>query len=248
MINTTGFFEAIFKHAKENSVIIMSEEGNILHINKAFSKAFGYHIKDLSGKHFRVLFTEKDKDAKKPELEIKDVLASNSKSDNNYLIDKKGVPVWVMGESVSVSNISKEKFIVKIIQDIHAQKQLEHFLLESKEFIDIIFNSIKDVSLVTLDSGLKIIKVNAAFLKMFGIKKMPGEGTKLSQLENNFWKNTELKKQLVAILVTHKIMKNESFIYKDAHGKDKKLLINSKLIESEGREKSVLLVIKKEND
>ena len=182
MIDTTGFFNDIFKHAKENSVIIMDLEGNILQVNKAFKNAFKYYDKDVTGKHFRLLFTEKDRLAKKPEKEINDVIRFNSKSDNNYLLTKKGAALWVMGESVMAGNEANERFIVKIIQDIHTQKQLESFLLESREFIDVLFESIKDASLITLDSMLRIIKINKAFIKMFELEKKPEQGSRLNHL------------------------------------------------------------------
>lgn len=246
MIDTKGFFMDIFKHAKENSVIIMDVEGKILHVNKAFKEAFKYQDKDVTGQHFRMLFTEKDRLSEKPEREIQDVARFTSKSDNNYLVTKKGNPLWVMGESVLVSNENKERFIVKMIQDIHAQKQLESFLLESREFINVLFDSIKDASLITLDPLLKIIKTNRAFTKMFELEKKPTEGTRLNQLDNSFWKNPALKKQVFDIILNQKPMKNEIHIFKSKSGKEKRYSFTSKLFEGGEKEKLVLLVIKEE--
>ncbi len=221
MINTEGFFAAIFKNARENSVIIMDEAGHILYVNKGFVSAFGYQQKDLTGKHFRMLFTEADQQIKKPEREIADTISDGSKADNNYLVHKKGTPLWVMGESVSVMNSAKEKYIVKIIQDIHAQKQLERFLLESTDFLDTIFESFADTSLIILDSGLRILKTNKAFLKMFGLKKSPAAESRLSQSGHAFWRTAEIKKQLTDILVNRLRMKNAIHTIKNAAGKEK---------------------------
>ena len=243
MINTQGFFTDIFKNARENSVIILNVKGEILHVNKGFMAAFGYKLNDLSGKHFRILFTEKDRLSRKPEREVSVTLAKGSKSDNNYLVNKKGDTIWVMGESVLVSNIDKEKFIVKIIQDIHAQKRLEHFLVESTEFLDIIFDSIKDTSLIVLDSSIRIIKTNKAFVKMFGLTAFPETGTKLSQVDN-FWKGTAIKTKLLDLLIKQHPIKNEVFSLKDKKGKEITISINAKLMEKEGREKRILLVLK----
>ncbi len=243
MISTQGFFTDIFKNARENSVIIMNTKGEILDVNKGFIAAFGYKLKDLSGKHFRILFTEKDRAAKKPEKEVTVTLSKGSKSDNNYLLNKKGETIWVMGESVLVSNINKEKFIVKIIQDIHAQKRLEHFLVESADFLDIIFDSIKDTSLIVLDSSIRIIKTNKAFSKMFGLGSIPEPGTKLSLVENSFWRGAEIKTKLLDLLVNQKPIKNEQFVLKDKKGKIASISINAKLMVKEGREKRILLVL-----
>ena len=244
MIDTSSFFLDIFKNAKENSVIIMDIQGMILHVNKGFKNAFKYQDKDVTGMHFKMLFTEKDRLAKKPEREIEDVVRFNSKSDNNYLVTKKGVPLWVMGESVLAGNDANKQFIVKIIQDIHAQKQLESFLLESREFIDVLFESIKDFSLIILDSMLKVIKTNKAFTKMFELEKKLPEGTRLNQLNSSFWKNPALRKQLFDIILNDKPMKDAIHIFKSKAGKEKKYSFTSKLYEGGAKEKLVLLVIK----
>ena len=240
---TLEFFKDFFKNAHENFVIIMNLEGNILYTNKAFRVTFGYKLLDLEGRHFRFLFTKEDQQINKPEIEIEDVVAKGSKSDNNYLVHANGSSIWVMGESILVKNVGDENFIVKIIQNINSQKQLEHFLLESKEFIDVIFDSIKDTALMTLDSTVKIIKTNKAFVQMFGLKKKVEEGSRIAQLDNPFWKSALIKQDVMQILLSNKQMKNTLYQY-TRNGVEKQCSINSKTIVSNGEEKMILLVIK----
>lgn len=226
MINTEGFFKDIYKNARENSVIVMDNKGYIIQVSRSFTTAFGYAAKDVTGKHFRMLFTLHDRKIKKPENEIKEALAEGSKSDNNYLLHKDGTPIWVMGESLTVENTDKERYLVKIIHNIHAQKQLERFLLESTEFVDTIFDSIKDTSLIILDSALKVVKTNKAFTKMFGLASSPAEGTRLTQLDGNFWNSPEIKKQLMDIIVNRKALKNERFVFTGKGGKEKTISLD----------------------
>ena len=78
---------------------------------------------------------------------------------------KMEVKLWVAGESVLIED-NEKTYIVKVIHNIHAQKQLERFLLQSHEFIDTIFDSIKESALLILDSSIRIIKVNQCFYKI----------------------------------------------------------------------------------
>jgi PAS domain S-box-containing protein len=243
MINTLGFFDGIFKHAVENSILIMNIEGKILDVNKGFMNAFGYTKKELVGKNFAILFTDKDREEKKPEIEIKTALAKGNKSDNNYLLNKEGLPIWVLGESIAAINKEGEKYVVKIIQNINTQKKLEGFLIESDEFIHTIFDSVKDTAFVILNSELRIIRTNKVFLKIFNLTKSATEGVKLSKLNNVFWKSTEIKKEITNVLVTRAVMKNVYYNYTNAAGKIKQLLITSKLMENEQVGKTILLVI-----
>lgn len=243
MINTQGFFEYIFQNAKENSVILMSQKGVILEVNRSFLSAFGYKQSQLVGKNFSILFTEKDQLAKKPGLEIRSTLSKGSKSDNNYLVHKNGTPIWVMGESISVRNRDGEKFIVKIIQNINSQKDLERFLVESNDYLNIIFDSVKDAAFVILNSEMRIIRSNKIFLKTFNLNQAPAELMKLWNLETGFWRNVEIRQRLTDIIVLKKHMKNMEFIYTTSAGKEKKLEITSRFLENEGMERNILLVI-----
>ncbi len=243
MINTEGFFDHIYKNARENSVILMDAKGRILQVNQSFIDAFGYSCEDLQGKHLKILFTSKDKKLKTPEREIETALAQGSKSDNNYMVHKDGTPIWVMGESVKVKNTDGELFIVKIIHNIHAQKQLEKFLLSSNEFIDTIFDSIKDTGLVILNTELRILKCNKAFLKIFQLKSSPEHGYRLSKLDHGFWRKQDIRNSLMDLIVNKAAIKNAIFPMTTEKGLERKISINSKFIEGEEMEKQILLVI-----
>lgn len=243
MINTQGFFDGLFKNAKENSVLLMDTKGNILQVNQNFSGAFGYKPQSLTGKNFAVLFTEKDRLAKKPEREVKLALLKGSKSDNNYLVHKDGTPVWVMGESIAVTNVDGEKYLLKIIQNIHTQKKLEHFLIESNEFFNAIFDSVKDVGFLILNTELRVLRINKTFKKLFGLKTTAVEGSKFSELDNAFWRSQDIKRRLADLIVNRKAMKNELFQFTNPAGKPKSMHITSKLMENEEVEKTILLII-----
>ena len=243
MINTLGFFEGIFKHAVENSILILDVNGKILDVNKGFMNAFGYKKSELVNKNFEILFTDADRADKKPMLEIKAALLKGAKSDNNYLLNKEGLPIWVLGESLSATNDAGEKYVVKIIQNINTQKKLEGFLIESDEFIHTIFDSVKDSAFVILNTELRIMRANKVFLKIFKLKKADTEEVKLSKINNSFWKRSDVRKEITDVLVTRKIMKNVPFNYTNASGKVKQIFITSKLMDNVQAGKTILLVI-----
>ncbi len=244
MIKTDRFFDEIFKNSKENSIILMDDTGKILDANKGFLNAFGYSKKNLTGKNFEILFTPKDKEDNKPALEVKRTLAYGSSSDNNYLLNKDGIPVWVLGEAIMMKNDEGEKSIIKIIQNINTQKKLEGILLESDEFIHTVFDSVQDAAFVILNSELRILRANKMFLTLFKLKKADVTEVQLLKIDNSFWKTVEIKKDITNMLVTKTAMKNVPFKYKDRFAKSKDLLISSKLMENEGTGRTILLVIK----
>lgn len=247
-IEYTGFFQHIFSHARENSIIVMTTTGRIVDVNQGFIDCFGYKKTELVGKNFKLLFTAHDRKLKKPELEVEMANRLGFKSDNNYLVRKNGSTIWVMGESIRVENEKGKTYLVKIIQDIDEQKQLEKFLVNSTEFINTIFDSIKDTGLLILDSELKIIKCNTGFQQIFDLKTKPLNNLRLSRTEHSFWRKQDVRKKLLEMIVQKKPIRNEQFSFIDSKGNEKLISFNSKFINTDDNEKQILLVIKIVNE
>ncbi|MGI8581336.1 MAG: PAS domain-containing sensor histidine kinase [Chitinophagaceae bacterium] len=161
-----NYFEALFRKTKQNTVLLMDAEGIIEEINTAFTKCFGYADNDIIGKHLRILFTEEDQKKGLPEKEISNVLQRGQCMDNNYLVNKNKTITWVSGESILVENDKGDRSILKVIQNIHAQKTSEDSLDRMNELNESILRSIEDVVIV-LNTEMKLIKANKNFSKLF---------------------------------------------------------------------------------
>src|SRR3954463_9529869 len=229
-MDTSEFFDSFYKNAKENSVIIMNTEGFILKVNDSFTTAFGYGNDDLVEKNFSLLFTDEDKKNDRPASELRTAKTKGCASDDNYLVHKNGARVWTSGESIFIHTNREEEYIIKVIQNIDAQKQLEGFLTESNEFIESIFESVKDVALIILDSLMRIIKANNVFIKLFEIERPLKEQSRLTDLNNSFWNNEDIKKEIRNIIVTNKEIKEKEFQLETKSGKTKTISLRSKSI------------------
>ncbi len=161
-----NYFAALFNNSVENNVILMDNKGNIIAINDAFTKCFGYEPKDLIGQNMCVLFTEEDKKKGKPEEEVRKVLSYRQASDDNDLVAKDKTVTWVKGESVLVTNDEGDERILKVIQDIHKQKTSEISRQQLHDFNESILRSIDDMVIV-LDDKMNILKANKSFSAVF---------------------------------------------------------------------------------
>lgn len=220
----------------------MDEEGTILKINKAFTKHFGYDPDDLTGKNFSILFTEKDKEIKKPEREIQEVITQGASNDENYLVHKDGNKIWVSGESVLAEHDGKT-YLLKIVHNIHAQKQLERFLLQSHEFIETVFESVKESALIILDSHLRVVKVNTAFKDLFQLEKPPAEGCRLTEIDHPFWQRSDVKQETISFLVAYNTTTDKIFEMETRTNELKRLNFQAKLVEGTAESERKLLVM-----
>ena len=238
-------FEAIFANAKANAIIVMDPNGMVDRVNNAFTTAYGYTTEDLKAKHFRLLYTEKDKLTRRPEIELNTVHREGSSSDENYLVHKDGTYVWVTGESILVKT-EADTYVVKFIHNIHAQKQLERYLLSTSELLESLFESVQQSGLMILDSTLKIIKMNGQFRKMFQVAEPLHEGTRLQQIPNQFWSTEDIKNDLRNAVVSGTALQKEYVMDKGDHA-FQRLHITAKIITSDdGSEKRLLLMVKEE--
>ncbi|WP_431209651.1 PAS domain-containing protein [Puia sp. P3] len=164
------YYHAFFEYAKKNSVLIIDPNGIILEANRAFLASFGYDESDIVGENFSILFTESDQKKDLPLRELRTVIDEGQSFDNNYLVNKNKTLTWVSGESILLTNDRQERRILKVIQNIHAQKESEFSIIRLNNFNENILGTIED-GVIVLDENLKILKANHSFTQIFNFDK-----------------------------------------------------------------------------
>jgi len=162
------YYHALFANPKKNSVLLLDEEGIILQVNRAFLLSFGYDEAELIGENFGKLFTAEDREKDMPMREVRTVLDEGQSFDNNYLVNRNGMLTWASGESVLLTNARGRRCVLKVIQNIHVQKESERSIIRLNSFNENILASIADGVLV-LDKTLRVVKANRAFLELFSL-------------------------------------------------------------------------------
>ena len=241
-VETKDFYQSLFRNAKQNAMLLMDTEGYILQSNKAFEDHFGYTEKDVFGKHTRMLFTQEDQNLKKPEMEIATVKEHGAADDNNYIVHKDGSLVWVTGESILVES-GNTLYISKVIHNIHTQKVMERFLIETNEFVESIFKTIKD-ALVVVDSNIRIIKGNKAFYEVFEIPEETIEGILLYDLNYAFWNDSGMQGKLETMIEENDFFETKLFEWKKPNGLRRIMNVTANIMDyNADKKKRILLVI-----
>jgi PAS domain S-box-containing protein len=240
--HTQQLFYEVFNNAKANGIIIMDEKGIIQQVNGAFTTAFGFTTEDLKSKHTRTLFLEKDQLTLLPEIELNQTHREGTSSDENYLVHKDGTPIWITGESILVKD-KNSTIIVKIIHNIHAQKQLVRYLLSTTELVESLFKSVQS-GLIILDSRLKVIKTNEPFHKLFHLAEPCTKGARLQQINHPFWSGDEIKNDLRSVLVNARVLNKEYLVDKENRQFHRLHITSKTIVSDDGTDKQILLMIK----
>ncbi|MEO7961426.1 MAG: PAS domain S-box protein, partial [Ginsengibacter sp.] len=160
------YLASFFERSQLHSILLLDKDGAIVRVNTAFEDAFGFTELDLKGRNFSMLFTDSDQKKELPKRELEKVLATGQANDKNFLVSKHQGPVWVNGESVLLTGESMEPFILKVVQDIHTEKESEHIIENINKFNENVLMSIKDVVIV-INQSFRVIKYNTALQKTF---------------------------------------------------------------------------------
>jgi len=239
--HSLDYYQALFENPKKNSVLLLSESGSILKVNRAFQLSFGYDEGDLLGEHFGMLFTEEDQQKELPLREIKTVMDEGQSFDNNYLVNKNGARTWVSGESVLLKNDSGRRFVLKVIQNIHTQKESELSIVRLNSFNENILASIEDAVLV-LDQEVTIVKANRAFLTLFGLPEAHLRHVDFEGLLQSFDHREELEKAITGALAGILPSLPLHLELKDAEGVEKYFEVSVLRLESLLGETNALLI------
>lgn len=242
-MDTAQFFDYYFNNAAVNSIIVMDSGGIVLDVNQSFTKNFGYENEEIRGKHFKILFNQLDQSLNKPAKEVETVLNTGQANDENYIVHKNGHEIWCTGETILVKAADGQSYMVKDIVNLQAKKQLQLFLAATEELLQRIFDTSGEIPMMILDGSMKVQKVNRAFVDLFETGGMPDAGSRLSDINNAFWQEQSMKKELSNMIVTNQPLRRKEFMFTTKSGELKMLMLDSKIIDNLQKGKTIFLII-----
>jgi PAS domain S-box-containing protein len=235
------FYRSLFDKPKTNSVLLIDPNGIILDANRAFLISFGYDSADIIGQNFSLLFSEGDQKKDLPTREINTVLDEGQSFDNNYLVNKNKTLTWVSGESLLITNDKHQKCILKIIQNIHTQKESEFSIVRLNNFNENILGSIED-AVIVLDADLKILKANRSFTQIFNFSDKQVSLIDFKAFIRSFDINSELYNVIINI-VQSKLTISKIQLDFDGAGPDRRTFdVSCSKLDEQGEQTRVLLI------
>ncbi len=220
-------------------MVAVDRRGNLLMINEAIERLIGVPIEEFTSGRQKIL------DYYPPGLarEIMRILKSDTYGPPGVIVDYEAYVLNHKGEKVPVSfsgsllkKNGKVQMTIGIVRDIRKRKALQQQLLNSKQFLDLIFNTMSD-GIRVIDESLTIQYEN---LKM---KELLGEGLGKKCFQTHL-RGREGRKEPCADCPAFPIQKGRGFTREIAGENGKTYLITSTVLDMEGETPSILQVIK----
>ncbi|MDQ2720900.1 MAG: PAS domain-containing sensor histidine kinase [Bacteroidota bacterium] len=239
--SSLDYFESLYNNAKQNCVLIMDTEGDVIAINAAFTKCFGYAEKDIVGKNAAILFTEEDLKAGMFKKELSNVLHYRQAFDNNYLVNKNKTVIWASGESMLVRHSDGRETILKVIQNIHERKLSEIALRHLNDFNESILGSIED-AVIVIDKEMNILKANNAFINLFKSDVPDILSFNFSDLIKPYDSNSDMHELVENVFINSKAFSNKQIELNTAKGEERMFEVSCTPLQTSG-DRNVLIII-----
>ncbi len=231
----------------------------IIYSNKAFERLTGYGYNDIVGHNCRFL---QSADREQP---ARAIIAEAIRNGENLTIEiknyrKDGQLFW---NELSIAPIKNDQgevtHFIGVQNDITRRKQAEEklelerqqteekikqrteSLRQNEEYLESVIQTIRE-SLVVLDPNLRVLTVNASFLRTFKVSATETIGKLLFDLGNRQWDIDDLRQLLETILPTNNPVLDFEVEHDFPHIGRKTMLLNAHRVELEGQYKDRILL------
>jgi two-component system CheB/CheR fusion protein len=154
-IPTAEFYSQVIDSLQDYSIFTVDNDLVINSWNSGAQKIFQYDTEEIVGKHFEVIFTEEDRKAGAPALEIETALKDGRAVDNKWHICKDGSKFYAYGLVFPLTGINGEMLgYVKILRDLTERKKSEDAIARYVKELEEL-NSHKESVLAILSHDLR---------------------------------------------------------------------------------------------
>ena len=97
----TAVARSVLQDVASHAIVALSAEGRVLYWSSGAQAITGFSAAEAPGMHFRQLFTEADRVAGIPEVEISTALTTGRAEDSRWHLRKDGSRFWADGVTTS---------------------------------------------------------------------------------------------------------------------------------------------------
>lgn len=163
-LRSESVFRRLVEGIRDYAIFLLDPKGNVASWNAGVERIKGYSAEEIIGKHFSVFYPEADKEAGKPEYELKVAAKVGRFEDENWRIRKDGSRFWA---NVIITRVEDEagKLIGfgKITRDLTERRVAE-------QRYRLLVEGVSDYAIFSLDANGHVSSWNTGAERIKGYK------------------------------------------------------------------------------
>lgn len=162
-------FALLVDSIMDYGIFILDPNGIIKSWNRGAARIKGYSANEVIGKHFSVFYTQKDRDRHHPERELETAKNEGRYEEEGWRVRKDGTQFWaniVITHLVTAEGV--DLGFSKVTRDLTEKKNAEDALRLSEENARLVYESVKDYAIISLDPDGIIVGWNEGAQRIKG--------------------------------------------------------------------------------
>ena len=175
-------FHIQLESVRDYAIVMLDPQGNLLNWNPGAERLRGYRAEEIIGKHFSCFYTEEDRDAGRPDDNLKRAAAEGRIEDEGWRLRRDGSRFWAGVIITALRNENRDlRGFSHVTHDITRRTQTEEALRLSEARYRALYRD-NPTMIVTLDTELTMLSVNPACARILGYQIEELEGRSVLKL------------------------------------------------------------------
>jgi len=203
---------------KDYAIFMLDTQGNVLTWNEGAERLKGYRAQEIIGKHFSCFYPEEDRNAGRPEEELKKAADQGQFAEDTWRTRKDGSRFWANVTIAALHDESgKLRGFTKVIHDISVSKKAEDALRKSEDKFSKIFQSAPAIIGITSLAEGRCLDINDRGLQALGYQREEVVGK--TMLELGVWESKSVRDRVIRVLEEDGMVKNLEINFRGKNGK-----------------------------
>jgi PAS domain S-box-containing protein len=161
--------QALVEQVEDYGMFVLDLSGRVASWNRGAQKIKGYRPSEIIGQHFSKFYPPEDIAARKPELELEQVLATGHVEDEGWRVRADGTMFWAFVSITLLRDAAgNAKGFAKVTRDLTDRRNVQEQLRRSEERFRLLIEGVSDYAIYMLDPSGVITTWNSGAQKIKG--------------------------------------------------------------------------------